>query len=71
MYVLHHDEYPQIYAELPKDPTISALVDLWKGATKIRRHHGDWPLLLRWGSCITCCTVPIGSRTSTSETPSV
>jgi formate dehydrogenase iron-sulfur subunit len=34
MYVLHHADQPQIYAGLPKDPKISALVELWKGPTK-------------------------------------
>ena len=34
MYVLHHADQPQIYAGLPKDPTISPLVEVWKGATK-------------------------------------
>jgi len=34
MYVLQHADKPQIYANLPKDPTISPVVDLWKGAIK-------------------------------------
>jgi formate dehydrogenase iron-sulfur subunit len=34
MYVLHHADQPQIYAGLPKDPHISAIVNLWKGMTK-------------------------------------
>src|SRR5215475_9444832 len=34
MYVLHHADQPQIYADLPKDPRISPLVELWKGLTK-------------------------------------
>ena len=34
MYVLHHADKPQIYADLPKDPTISPIVEIWKGATK-------------------------------------
>src|SRR5690606_35020998 len=34
MYVLHHADKPQIYANLPKDPTISPIVEIWKGATK-------------------------------------
>ena len=34
MYVLHHADKPEIYAGLPKDPRISPLVELWKGATK-------------------------------------
>jgi formate dehydrogenase iron-sulfur subunit len=34
MYVLHHADKPEIYAGLPKDPTISPLVDLWKGPSK-------------------------------------
>ena len=34
MYVLHHADKPQIYANLPKDPTISPVVELWKGVTK-------------------------------------
>ena len=34
MYVLHHADKPQIYANLPKDPTISPIVEIWKGVTK-------------------------------------
>jgi formate dehydrogenase iron-sulfur subunit len=34
MYVLHHADQPQIYANLPKDPRISPIVELWKGMTK-------------------------------------
>jgi formate dehydrogenase iron-sulfur subunit len=34
MYVLHHADQPEIYANLPKDPKISPLVNLWKGAAK-------------------------------------
>jgi formate dehydrogenase iron-sulfur subunit len=34
MYVLHHADQPQIYADLPKDPRISPIVQLWKGVTK-------------------------------------
>jgi formate dehydrogenase iron-sulfur subunit len=34
MYVLHHADKPEIYANLPKNPTISPLVELWKGTTK-------------------------------------
>jgi formate dehydrogenase iron-sulfur subunit len=34
MYVLKHADRPEIYANLPKDPKISPLVDLWKGITK-------------------------------------
>lgn len=34
MYVLHHADKPEIYANLPKDPRISPLVELWKGLTK-------------------------------------
>ena len=34
MYVLHHADKPEIYANLPKDPKISAVVQLWKGVTK-------------------------------------
>jgi len=34
MYVLHHADKPEIYSGLPKDPHISAMVRLWKGATK-------------------------------------
>ena len=35
MYVLHHADKPEIYAGLPKDPHISALITVWKGAFKI------------------------------------
>ena len=34
MYVLHHNDKPSIYAGLPDNPTISPLVELWKGASK-------------------------------------
>ena len=34
MYVLHHADKPEIYANLPKDPRISPIVEIWKGATK-------------------------------------
>jgi formate dehydrogenase iron-sulfur subunit len=34
MYVLHHADKPEIYAGLPKNPTISPIVELWKGVTK-------------------------------------
>ncbi|TCT02698.1 formate dehydrogenase subunit beta [Aquabacter spiritensis] len=34
MYVLQHANTPQIYAGLPKDPTISPVVEIWKGVTK-------------------------------------
>jgi formate dehydrogenase iron-sulfur subunit len=34
MYVLHHADKPEIYANLPKDPKISAVVEAWKGVTK-------------------------------------
>ncbi len=34
MYVLHHADKPQLYHGLPKDPSISPMVSLWKGVTK-------------------------------------
>jgi len=34
MYVLHHADKPEIYANLPRDPRISPIVELWKGLTK-------------------------------------
>jgi formate dehydrogenase iron-sulfur subunit len=34
MYVLQHADQPEIYAGLPKNPRISPLVQLWKGAGK-------------------------------------
>src|SRR5271167_3877305 len=34
MYVLQHADRPELYANLPKDPKISALVEIWKGVTK-------------------------------------
>ena len=34
MYVLHHADQPERYSDLPKDPRISPLVKLWKGAAK-------------------------------------
>jgi formate dehydrogenase iron-sulfur subunit len=34
MYVLHHADKPEIYANLPKDPKISPIVEVWKGMFK-------------------------------------
>lgn len=34
MYVLHHADRPQLYANLPQNPKISQVVELWKGLTK-------------------------------------
>jgi formate dehydrogenase iron-sulfur subunit len=34
MYVLHHADKPEIYSGLAKNPTISPLVEVWKGVTK-------------------------------------
>ena len=34
MYVLQHADQPQLYSDLPKDPSISPLVSLWKGPFK-------------------------------------
>ncbi|WP_321969145.1 formate dehydrogenase subunit beta [Paraburkholderia tropica] len=34
MYVLHHADRPSLYAGLPRDPHISPMVRLWKGAAK-------------------------------------
>ncbi|MBF0675286.1 formate dehydrogenase subunit beta [Pseudomonas sp.] len=34
MYVLHHNDQPMLYSNLPNEPTISPLVSLWKGVTK-------------------------------------
>jgi formate dehydrogenase iron-sulfur subunit len=34
MYVLHHADKPELYHGLPKDPTISPMVSIWKGVTK-------------------------------------
>lgn len=34
MYVLHHNDQPQLYAGLPKDARISPVVEIWKGVTK-------------------------------------
>ena len=34
MYVLQHADQPQLYNNLPKDPHISLLVELWKGVLK-------------------------------------
>jgi formate dehydrogenase iron-sulfur subunit len=34
MYVLHHADQPQLYNDLPKDPTISPVVSVWKGTLK-------------------------------------
>ena len=35
MYVLHHADQPELYSGLPKDPRISPLVEIWKGASKV------------------------------------
>jgi formate dehydrogenase iron-sulfur subunit len=34
MYVLQHADQPNLYSGLPKNPSISAMVGLWKGITK-------------------------------------
>ena len=34
MYVLQHGDQPELYANLPKDPSVSPLVSLWKGVAK-------------------------------------
>ncbi len=34
MYVLHHADRPDLYSGLPANPSISALVSIWKGFTK-------------------------------------
>jgi formate dehydrogenase iron-sulfur subunit len=34
MYVLHHADKPQLYANLAQNPRISQVVELWKGLTK-------------------------------------
>ena len=34
MYVLHHNDRPELYHGLPKDPEISPVVSLWKGFLK-------------------------------------
>ncbi|HEY6942694.1 formate dehydrogenase subunit beta [Dokdonella sp.] len=34
MYVLHHADQPHLYADLPAEPKISAMVGLWKGMSK-------------------------------------
>jgi formate dehydrogenase iron-sulfur subunit len=34
MYVLQHADRPELYNDLPKDPRISPLVQIWKGVTK-------------------------------------
>ena len=34
MYVLQHADQPNLYSGLPKDPSISAMVGLWKGIAK-------------------------------------
>ena len=35
MYVLHHADKPEIYANLPNNPRISPLVNFWKGGFKV------------------------------------
>ena len=34
MYVLHHADHPEWYSDLPRDPAISPLVEVWKGLAK-------------------------------------
>jgi formate dehydrogenase iron-sulfur subunit len=34
MYVLHHADKPEIYANLPNNPRISPIVEVWKGVSK-------------------------------------
>ena len=34
IYVLHHADQPELYSNLPRDPKISPVVELWKGVTK-------------------------------------
>ena len=34
MYVLHHADKPQLYAGLAQNPSISPIVEMWKGAAK-------------------------------------
>jgi len=34
IYVLHHADKPELYSNLPRDPKISPVVELWKGLTK-------------------------------------
>ena len=34
MYVLHHNDRPELYAGLANNPRISSIVDAWKGLTK-------------------------------------
>ncbi|MFD2844050.1 formate dehydrogenase subunit beta [Paracoccus cavernae] len=34
MYVLHHADQPQLYANLPENPSISTVVEGWKGPAK-------------------------------------
>lgn len=34
MYVLHHADRPELYSGLPQSPSISAVVELWKGPLK-------------------------------------
>lgn len=34
MYVLHHADKPNLYAGLPDNPTISPVVEMWKGISK-------------------------------------
>lgn len=34
MYVLQHADQPELYHGLPKDPSISPMVAIWKGVTK-------------------------------------
>jgi formate dehydrogenase iron-sulfur subunit len=33
MYVLHHADQPQLYSGLPKDPSISLIIEVWKWVT--------------------------------------
>src|SRR5262249_55408551 len=61
MYVLHHADQPELYAGLPKDPKISPLIEVWKGAGKVAG--------LAAIAAITSSWAPIGSRARTKREP--
>ena len=69
MYVLHHADKPEIYAELPKNPRISPIVVLWKGLTKYAGLAAMGGIAAS-ALCITWCPVRTRYSRRTRTTPS-
>ena len=70
MYVLHHDDKPEIYAGLANNPKIADTVALWKGLFK-PLSLGGIALAAILASCTTSPTVPPRYRTRTRTMPDV